>query len=239
MMESTSLPINKESINAYVANSGAFREGIQSSQVVDYYSHWAVKSYDQDLCPGRYNGPQYVADAVNQFIPDQFNVRILDVASGTGQVGEQLNALGYTNIDALDPCRSALNIAQGKNVYNHCICDYFGTSNTTINEDEYDVMVIAGGMGEGHIPCSGLQDMIKVVKPGGLVIIGMREEFLSYVKEYTDRIEPYMEELEEHGKWQRLLRVSTPNWFVGLSGLIYVFRVTEPGYSNFKSKIID
>jgi hypothetical protein len=32
--------------------------------------------------------------------------------------------------------------------------------------DAYDAMVLSGAMGEGHIPCRGLTEMIRVVKPG-------------------------------------------------------------------------
>jgi hypothetical protein len=33
----------------------------------------------------------------------------------------------------------------------------------------YDVAVVAGGMGEGHIPCNALPEMIRIVKPGELL----------------------------------------------------------------------
>ena len=32
--------------------------------------------------------------------------------------------------------------------------------------DTYDVLVISGGMGEGHIPTVALTEMIRLVKPG-------------------------------------------------------------------------
>ena len=32
--------------------------------------------------------------------------------------------------------------------------------------DTYDVIVLSGGMGEGHIPTEALTEMIRVVKPG-------------------------------------------------------------------------
>ena len=36
----------------------------------------------------------------------------------------------------------------------------------TLFSDSYDVIAIAGGMGEGHIPCSALSEMVRVVTPG-------------------------------------------------------------------------
>ena len=32
--------------------------------------------------------------------------------------------------------------------------------------DTYDCLAVAGGMGEGHIPCAALHEMIRIVKPG-------------------------------------------------------------------------
>lgn len=32
--------------------------------------------------------------------------------------------------------------------------------------DTYDAVVISGGMGEGHIPCSGMEELCRIVKAG-------------------------------------------------------------------------
>lgn len=37
--------------------------------------------------------------------------------------------------------------------------------------DTYDVVVIVGGMGEGHVPMRGVDDMIRITKPGGITDI--------------------------------------------------------------------
>jgi len=41
------------------------------------------------------------------------------------------------------------------------------------------------------------------LKPvGGIVVIVMREEYLSYVEEYVGKLEPYMTRLEQQGYWK-------------------------------------
>jgi len=88
-------------------------------------------------------------------------------------------------------------------------------------------LVIAGGMGEGHIPANALNEMIRLVKPGrvdlplykfipnfvivieihlagGRILIVMREEYLSYVSDYTDKLEPLMREFERRGYWKQV-----------------------------------
>ena len=39
---------------------------------------------------------------------------------------------------------------------------------------------------------------------GGTVVIVMREEYLTYVKEYVDKLEPYMEALQDKGFWKQV-----------------------------------
>ena len=38
----------------------------------------------------KYIGPNVAGDAVVKYLPDTRDVRVLDVAAGTGQVGEQV-----------------------------------------------------------------------------------------------------------------------------------------------------
>lgn len=59
-------------------------------------------------------------------------------------------------------------------------------------------------MGEGHIPVTAIAEMIRVVKKGGTVVIVMREEYLTYVKDYVDKLEPYMKDLEDKGFWKQV-----------------------------------
>ena len=59
----------------------------------------------------------------------------------------------------------------------------------------------------------------------------MREEYLTYVKEYVSRLENFMEELETLSKWRRLERVIVDDYFAGTKkGIIFVYEVLESGY---------
>ena len=44
-------------------------------------------------------------------------VEVLDVACGTGVVGEEIRAAGYTNVDGLDPSQGYLNGAMAKGIF--------------------------------------------------------------------------------------------------------------------------
>ncbi|KAK2148045.1 hypothetical protein LSH36_519g03074 [Paralvinella palmiformis] len=66
----------------------------------------------------------------------------------------------------------------------------------------------------------------------------MRREYLEYVKEYADRLEPYMKELEDSGQWRRLERSPVSNYSFGKDGVVFVYRVIQNGSSSMASKII-
>ena len=66
----------------------------------------------------------------------------------------------------------------------------------------------------------------------------MREEYLTYVKEYTDRLEPYMAELEAAGRWKRLERANVENYSFNKQGLVHVFQVKATGFITFSSKVL-
>ena len=56
----------------------------------------------------------------------------------------------------------------------------------------YDCLVIAGGMGESHIPCAGVLEMIRIVKPGKYTQYVKPGKYTYYVKpgKYTQDVKP-------------------------------------------------
>lgn len=84
--------------------------------------------------------------------------------------------------------------------------------------------MLSGSFGEGHVPINGLNEMIRVVKEGGFVFIVMRKEYLSYVKEYVNRLEPLMHRLEVEKKWTRVANFEVDNYFCNKTGKVFVFK---------------
>ncbi|XP_064602686.1 methyltransferase-like protein 27 [Liolophura sinensis] len=212
---------------AYGKNYGAHRPGITSQEMADYYSNWAKSGdYEKDLCPGRYNGPTICAQALaDHYKENRETVKILDVAAGTGFLGEQLTKLGFRNLDALDPAQGMLDVAKEKGIYHRLVCDFLGPNQLDIDKDSYDCAAIAGGMGEGHIPYKGLDELIRIVKQGGLICIVMREEYLSTVEEYRGNLEKHMQSLVDSGKWARISRNVVPNYSFNKNGVVFKYRV--------------
>ncbi|XP_048249305.1 methyltransferase-like protein 27 isoform X2 [Haliotis rufescens] len=201
------------------------RKGITISQAVEQYSTWSRK-YEKDLCPGRYKGPMIAGKVVaDYFEDDREKKKIIDIAAGTGFVAEHLRTHGFVHIDALEPSSKMLLRAKEKGLYEDYYTEYLCEVPLPIPNDTYDCAVTSGGMGEGHIPCSGIPELIRIVKPGGIICIIMREVFLRDVDEYKDRLEPLMDSLEKEGKWRQVSRVIIPNYFIVMSGIVFLYRV--------------
>ncbi|XP_060082532.1 methyltransferase-like protein 27 [Ylistrum balloti] len=219
---------NATDSQAYCANFGAHKPGMSMEEVAEYYSKWAA-DYEHDLSQDRYLGPYYACKAVAEEFPltlgDRKSVRILDVACGTGFLGEKLKEEGFTNVDGLDPSDKMLDVARAKDVYNKLYCEFMSEATLPIDNGTYSCVVVAGGMGEGHIPCAALTEMIRIVKPGGYVIIVMREEYLSHVQEYKGKLEQRFMELENEGRWKSCPRKIVPKYSFDNNGIIFKFKV--------------
>ncbi|KAL8570256.1 hypothetical protein ACOMHN_029956 [Nucella lapillus] len=187
--------------DAYKNNFSAHKPGITMCESTNVYNNWAT--YENDLNREHYKGPVIAAQAVSEFFPkNKEDYLIIDVAAGTGFVGEELQKLGFKKMHALEPSIALMEMAR-----------------------EYDCAVIAGGMGEGHIPTEGLHELARIVKPGGLVCIVMREEYLQHVAEYRGRLENTMKEMEKKGVWKLASRVTVPRYSFNNNGVIFKFVV--------------
>jgi hypothetical protein len=88
----------------------------------------------------------------------------------------------------------------------------------------YDAIVLAGAFGEGHIPAEGVVEFARLTKKGGYVILVMRKEYLIYVKEYVDRLVPFMDKLEKDGVWSNVLKIDVPNYSFNKTGIVFIYK---------------
>ncbi|XP_050704255.1 demethylmenaquinone methyltransferase-like isoform X2 [Eriocheir sinensis] len=192
---------------------------------------WA-ETYEetQMFVQGGFRGPAITLEEALRRVPPErrAKVRVLDVAAGTGCVGRELHREGFRLIDAVEPSEGMTKKLRESGVYTNDFMEFIGTGQSTVPRDTYDLVVISGGMGEGHVPVVGLDDLVRVAKNGGFVIIVMRHEYLQTAPSYKDKLEPYMDQLEADGKWRKVERRIVPNFFFDKEGLVYVFRVTKP-----------
>ncbi|KAK8379963.1 hypothetical protein O3P69_019780 [Scylla paramamosain] len=202
-----------------------FKQGIKTDEVTAGYDKWA-ENYDEIIREDWYNAPNLILAEVLQRVPasSRASCRVLDVAAGTGRVGQDLRREGFRHIDAVEPSSGMMDRLKATGAYTNMFLEYVGTGESTVPQDTYDLVLISGGMGEGHVPVSGIDDLVRAAKKGGLISIVMRKNFLEIVEAYKDKLEPYMEQLEERGVWQKVERRVVPNYYFNNEGVIFTYR---------------
>ncbi|XP_061171653.1 methyltransferase-like protein 27 [Saccostrea echinata] len=218
--------MDSEDKKAFEVNARVFSGGLSKEQVIDYYNKW--DDYEAHLQPGRYNGPAYAAEAVDRSFPsNKDTIEILDVAAGTGLVGEELVKKGFKRFHALDPSENMLRKARMKNIYEKFFCEFLSVEpSPNISNGTYPCVVCSGGFGSGHIPSDGLLEMIRITKPGGMIIIVMREEYLN-IPEYCNSLEPLMKKYEKEGLWVCVEKSIVHKYFCDKTGIIFRFQVNQ------------
>lgn len=215
-------------MEALKVNDILFKGDHSKEEVLRYYDNWArTGKYDVDISAANgYRGPEIAAKTAAALYEtnDRSSVKLLDVAAGTGHVGEELRKFGFEYLDALDTSESMLEQAKKKNLYNNYICDYLNETTMTHRNGFYDCITTSGGFGKGHIPAVALYDLIRLTKKGGHVIIVMREEYI-HMPCYMNVLEPLMKKLEDEKKWKMIQRSVIPEYFLYKSGLLYVFQI--------------
>ena len=127
---------------------------------------------------------------------------IMDLACGTGLVGEQLSNRGYKNIDGVDLVPELLQVAKEKGIYGSLQEGTMGTPGCEklgVAANQYDAAICVGALVYKHVPSEGLDDVVHVVKPGGLACFSIRELSLNDSEcGFCEKID----QLSKDGKWK-------------------------------------
>jgi len=148
---------------------------------VKFYDSWSEK-YEEDLVViGHYTGHMKCVEAFLKLIKElnlSHSIQILDVAAGTGLLGAEVLKHGFENIDAVDSSLGMLNQARKQNIYKnyiHATIDKFGS--IPVNNDAYDVVLMANGFAPGQIYPDSLPEMLRVLRPGGYLLWTMKDGY--------------------------------------------------------------
>ncbi len=141
---------------------------ISSEDKENTYDRWA-ESYESDLVGDmNYVAHVHAARIFGEFVTNQ-DVRILDVACGTGLVGDELKKLGFWRIDGTDLSAEMLKVSAERGVYRRTFKHDF-TQPLEISK-RYDALICVG-LFAFHEP--GITDLIHVintVKPGHYCVV--------------------------------------------------------------------
>ena len=100
------------------------------------------------------------------------DIKIIDVAAGTGLIGLEIHKMGCTNLHALDSSQKMLNEARKKG-FTHSFSAFQSTISgfqLEINTGDYDALICGNGFGNNHILPSALAEMCRIVAKGRLLV---------------------------------------------------------------------
>ena len=164
-----------------------------NQQLEERYDEWA-KEYDGDIEGDfGYVIPRMAAETLERFVPK--DARVLDAGAGTGLVGVELHRLGFTNLEAMDLSRGMLDEARSKGVYGDFHQMVMGEP-LGFATDSYDAAICVGVLTLGHAPDHSLDELVRIVRPGGYVAFTLRPDVYER-NGFRDK----QEQLVREGRW--------------------------------------
>ncbi len=157
----------------------------EPNKLQQFYEQWAG-TYDEDVSSEGYCGPEFITDLLVSLsahcdleidIKDH-DLAILDAGCGTGLVGVALAKKGYRQIDGCDLSPAMVEKALTTGAYKTLKGDIDLTRrNGVYRDDHYDVVICCGTFTNGHLPPEALEELVRIAKPQGLVLVSARKSY--------------------------------------------------------------
>jgi len=168
--------------------------------LVDLYSDWS-STYERDHEAIGFFGHVLSADVLARHLPPGDDVRVLDAGAGTGLAGAELARRGYEHLTAIDLSEAMLAKAREKGVYEDVRPVDLSLPVDAFETDRFDGAILVGVFSFGQAPAQALDEILRVVRPGGMVVFTMRTDFF---EQDAMGVRSKLEELEEAGAWRRV-----------------------------------
>jgi predicted TPR repeat methyltransferase len=163
-------------------------------QTSEIYDGWS-EDYEKHMSSAGYTHPAMVASMLARHQPPG-SAQLLDAGAGTGLMGQLLIALGYTNIIGFDASEGMLAHAAAKDIYQDLRHGLLG-ERLDYDDNLFAAAVASGVFTQGHAPLNGLDELVRVTRPGGHIVFSISRTYLGEVFGAKAR------ELEDAGKWRR------------------------------------
>lgn len=177
----------------FIDLSYQWTEATTTEEVRDAYNLWAA-SYDENLLEDLdYVMPKRAADALSAIAEDK-STQILDVGCGTGLSGKALMSVGFTNIDGCDISTEMLRRAQDLGIYGTLMEANLVAPPIAVETNAYDAATAIGVFSHGHLDVNATEEVIRVVKPGGPIVMTTNDHF-----EDDGKMRSKLDQLDQQG----------------------------------------
>jgi len=158
------------------------------NEVILKYDDWAAE-YNQEH---QDNGWQILLNYTAYMLTHYLNPKkyVLDVGCGTGLLGTELNAYGFDNVSGIDISQNSLTLASHLNIYKSLQQEELGRTLNFANKS-LDALVSCGVFTRKQIPLNAFEELLRILKPKGLLVVVLRVEDEGY---YNVKIQQYCTE---------------------------------------------
>lgn len=157
-----------------------------------FYDDWAAR-YDAENIARGIRLPSVGAALLARHLAPEAG-RVLDAACGTGLVGETLAALDYRLVGC-DLSPEMLRAARQTEAYGSL--DKADLTALPYPDGTFAGFICIGAFGPGHAPPEALDELVRVVRPGGIGVFSLRED--TYEEQgFPEKVAA----LAEAGRWR-------------------------------------
>ena len=170
-----------------------YKEGLTDNfqgldEVISTYDKW-VSFYDEEH---HNNGWKillnHFAYTLSSYLKS--DDKILDVGCGTGLLAKELQSYNFQNLYGTDISEQSLKIAKELNIYQSLSVGELGQK-LNFADNFFDAWVSSGVFTRKQVPLNAFEELNRIVKPGGLIMIALRVEDNDYyynkIKEYCNQ----------------------------------------------------
>jgi SAM-dependent methyltransferase len=150
---------------------GAVYKAKQPEEIAALYDGWAA-SYDAEMAAAGYRHPTICLALLARHLPRGV-VPLLDAGAGTGLLGEWLGIMGYPHVEALDISEGMLAQAAKKGAYAALHRLALGGP-LPFADGHFAGIVSAGVFTSGHVGVEGLDELIRVCRTGGAIVLTVK-----------------------------------------------------------------
>lgn len=169
---------------------GAVYEAKGTEEVAALYDGWA-DTYDAEMAAAGYRHPSICLALLSRHLP-RGSAPLLDAGAGTGLIGEWLGIIGYPRVEGLDISAGMLARARAKGVYADLHNLALGGP-LPFRDGHFAGIVSAGVFTTGHVGQEGLDELIRVCAPGGIMVLTVKNTV------WDDGFQARLEELQAQG----------------------------------------
>jgi predicted TPR repeat methyltransferase len=163
-----------------------------TADVARKYDDWATR-YDSEMSSLGYRHPTICLALLARHLPAG-DGPILDAGAGTGLLGEWMRLVGYEHCEALDISQKMLDVAREKGVYDALHVAALG-ERLPLPDARFAAVVAAGVFTVGHVGPEGFDELIRITRPGGIIVLTVKDTL------YDGEAGPRLRELAAEGVW--------------------------------------